>query len=175
MSAFPAGVAIVTAVEPGDQPRGMTCTSLCSVTLSPPTILVCLRAGSPTLAAILVKATFAVNLLHQAAQPTAELFASGAPDRFDRVRWYCGPDLGGPQLLDDAHAAAHCIVCRAEHVGDHVIVVGEVFKTWTRPERSQPLLYGQRRYAAWPKRLRYSGYEASARGKRAAHDRSAVP
>jgi flavin reductase (DIM6/NTAB) family NADH-FMN oxidoreductase RutF len=152
MAAYPAGVAIVTTIEPGGHPCGMTCTSLCSVTLRPPTILVCLRGSSPTLAAIVRRATFAVNLLHQAAEPAAALFASGAPDRFDRVRWYYSQDLGGPQLPDDAHATAHCSLSRAEPVGDHTVIFGEVFKIWQRAEPPQPLLYGQRRYAAWPGR-----------------------
>lgn len=42
----------------------MTCLSLCSVNVDPPTLLVCLRAQSPTLVAILRCGTFATNLLH---------------------------------------------------------------------------------------------------------------
>jgi flavin reductase (NADH) len=151
MAAFPTGVAIVTTAELDGRPRGMTCSSLCSVTLTPPTILVCLNCASLTLAAILRRATFAVNLLHQDAQSTAELFGVRRPDQFDNVRWHLTPGLGGPELLDDAHAAIHCEVAQTKQVGDHAVVFGEVFNMWMRAEPSRPLLYGLRRYAVWPR------------------------
>jgi flavin reductase (DIM6/NTAB) family NADH-FMN oxidoreductase RutF len=148
MAGFPTGVAVVTTIDPAGTPRGMTCSSVCSVTLTPPTLLVCLRAGSPTLAAVAEQTTFAVNLLHDRAQAVAQLFASGVPNRFQRVRWRAEPG-GGPHLIDDAHAVADCRVSRAELIGDHVVVFGEVFQVWQRPS-PEPLLYGLRRYAAWP-------------------------
>ena len=77
-----------------------------------------------------------------------ELFASGAPDRFDRVRWERQPDWGGPHLVDDAHAVAHCRLTRTLNIGDHVVAFGEVFRLWQRAGQN-PLLYGQRRYSAW--------------------------
>jgi flavin reductase (NADH) len=150
MATFPTGVGIVTALGPDGQPRGMTCSSVASVSLAPPMLLVSLRCDSPTLAAVLFRGTFVLNLLHRDAQPAAELFASGAADRFDRVRWRCGPGLGGPELPDDAHAAAHCLVRRAERIADHTVVFGEAFRVWTPPESAPPLMYGLRRYATWP-------------------------
>ena len=148
MAGFPTGVAVVATVDPAGQPRGMTCSSVCSVTLTPPTLLVCLHSASATLAAITGSGTFAVNLLCEQAKRTAELFASGAPDRFDRVRWERQPDWGGPHLVDDAHAVAHCRLTRTLNIGDHVVAFGEVFRLWQRAGQN-PLLYGQRRYSAW--------------------------
>jgi len=150
MAGFPTGVAVVTVLDSGAVPRGMTCSSVCSVTLEPPTLLVCLRSGSPTLAAILRQRHFSVNLLHEDAQPVAELFASGAPDRFSRVRWSAGAGLGGPHLDEHAHATADCVVARADPVGDHVVVYGEVHRVVHRPAGA-PLLYGRRHYASWPR------------------------
>ncbi|MGI5500324.1 flavin reductase family protein [Lentzea sp. CA-135723] len=147
MAGFPTGVAIITAVDADGTPRGMTCSSLCSVTLAPPTLLACLRTGSPTLAAVLRRGVFAVNLVHGEARATAELFASGAQDRFDRVRWRAG--TGGPHLPDDAHAVADCAVRRAEPVGDHHVVFGEVLRI-AEGDATDPLLYGMRRYARLP-------------------------
>lgn len=148
MARFPTGVAVVTTYDRDGQPRGMTCSSLCSVTLEPPTLLVCLRDGSPTLDSIRQRDRFAVNLLHEGARSTAELFASGAPDRFDRVGWQ-DTGGGGPSLVDDAHSVAHCRVSDTKLVGDHLVVFGEVERLWETGER-RPLLYGLRQYAAWP-------------------------
>ncbi|MFI6453192.1 flavin reductase family protein [Streptosporangium amethystogenes] len=148
MSAFPSGVAIVTTAEPGGRPWGMTCSSVCSVALDPPTLLVCVRRLSPTLKAMLRLSTFTVNLLHDRARYAAELFASGTPDRFERVRWRAEPSFGGPHLVDEAHAFADCRVTRAVEVGDHTVVFGQVFRVEQRA-RAVPLLYGLREYSSW--------------------------
>jgi flavin reductase (DIM6/NTAB) family NADH-FMN oxidoreductase RutF len=150
MRGFPTGVAIVTATDLSGRPWGMTCSSVCSVTLSPPTLLACLRAGSPTLAAILIRGEFAVNLLHERAQPVAELFASGRPDRYDLVSWHLDGDDAGPHLRADSHAIADCRLHGSVPAGDHVVIFGEVFRVTRQPAECRPLLYGLRRYSRWP-------------------------
>ena len=149
MSTFPTGVGVITAMGTDGCPWGMTCTSICSVTLEPPTLLVCLRWGSPTLGAVLASGAFALNLLHNNARSTAELFASGAPDRFARVAWHRPVTCKGPHLIDAAHVIADCQVVRSETVGDHIVVFGEV-REITQQAEALPLLYGLRRYARWP-------------------------
>ena len=148
MARFPTGVSIVTAYDSDGRPWGMTCSSVCSVTLTPPTLIVCLRVGSPTTAAVLQSAAFAVNLLHHRATASAQLFASGAPDRFDRVDWQPVPDAAGPHLRADAHSIADCRVTEHHVVGDHVVFLGEVTDV-VHPSVHEPLLYGLRRFAAW--------------------------
>lgn len=148
MSAFPTGVAVVTSLAPDGVPWGMTCTSLCSVALDPPTLLVCLRRGSPTLQAVLDSGAYTINLLHQAARGTAELFASGAPDRFEQTRWSMEGPACGPHLVEAAHIVADCRVAGVHEIGDHAVVMGAaVAVTPLCPQR--PLLYGMRRYGAW--------------------------
>ncbi len=147
MAGFPTGVSIVTAVGPDGVPRGMTCTSLVSVSLDPPTILICLRCGSPTLAAVLAGGVLAVNLLRVEAQPTAELFGSGAPGRFDLVDWTVHPG-GAPHLPAVAHTIADCRLSETMVVGDHAVVVAEVERVTSRTA-PDPLLYGMRRYGQW--------------------------
>jgi flavin reductase (DIM6/NTAB) family NADH-FMN oxidoreductase RutF len=153
MRGFPTGVAVVTAIDGADEPRGMTISSMCSVSLDPPTLLICLRSGSPTLDAIVGSGRFAVNLLHDGAQAVADLFASGAPDRFDRVRWeYVSTCAyaGGPHLFHDAHTIADCRVDRVDKVGDHTVVFGETVRV-TENSVPSPLLYGMREYRSWPR------------------------
>ncbi|MFE4966395.1 flavin reductase family protein [Streptomyces sp. NPDC056660] len=153
MSGFPTGVAVLTTTDPDGTPHGMTVSSVCSVTLNPPVLLVCLRSGSPTLRSVLDTGRFVVNLLHGAAQPVAELFASGAPDRFDRVRWEYDagdPCTAGPHLLHDAHAIADCRVSDEHRSGDHLVVFGSVLRVTTPFPDRQPLVYGKRQYRVWP-------------------------
>ncbi|MEU6115248.1 flavin reductase family protein [Streptomyces sp. NPDC047117] len=148
MSSFPTGVAVVTTTDHEGAPRGMTCSSVCSVSLAPPTLLVCLRDGSPTLAAILKSGMFAVNLLHEGAQEAAELFASGDPHRFHALPWEETPDTAGPHLIRDAHTVADCDVTLTQQVGDHITVFGQARRI-VRRHGVPPLLYGLRQFRSW--------------------------
>jgi flavin reductase (DIM6/NTAB) family NADH-FMN oxidoreductase RutF len=147
MARFPSGVAIVTAMA-DQEPRGMTCNSLSSVSLAPPVVLICLRHGSPTLEAVVSAGWFSVNLLHGESRSTASLFASGAVDRFDRVSWRPSPS-GGVHLFADAFAVADCRVLEHKPIGDHMVVFGEVHAVDSLSEQPA-LLYGHHRYEVWP-------------------------
>lgn len=150
MSTFCTGVTVVTAIGGDGRPHGLTCTSLTSVTVSPPTLMVCLGERSGTLAAIRDSERFAVNLLHDGGRRAAEVFSSAAPDRFDRVPWRHGV-TGGLWLVEDAFAVAECRVVKAVAIGDHVAVFGEVAHVRQRVET--PLLYGMRRFGSWAKEV----------------------
>ncbi len=146
MSAFCTGVTIITAVDRDGRPHGLTCTSLTSVTLAPPTLMVCLNIASGTLGAIRDSGRFAVNLLHDRGRRAAEVFSSAAHDRFERFPWQHGK-AGQVLLVEDAFAMAECRVAEAVAVGDHVAVFGEVVNVEQTEET--PLLYGMRRFASW--------------------------
>jgi flavin reductase (NADH) len=150
MATLPAGVAVITVADADGTPWGLTCSTVCGVAMDPPTLLVCLRDESPTLRAMLRTSSFAVNLLHEAARGTAELFASGAPDRFDRVEWTRSPHGANPHLDGEAHAIADCRITGTVDVGDHVVVFGQVLDVrHLTGEDRVPLLYGFRRYSSW--------------------------
>ncbi|MDH6709599.1 flavin reductase (DIM6/NTAB) family NADH-FMN oxidoreductase RutF [Kitasatospora sp. MAA19] len=149
MAGFPSGVSIVTSLDDTARPWGMTCSALCSVTVEPPTLLVGMRAESPTLKAVLQSGAFAVNLLHADGRGTAELFASGDPDRFDTTTWRLPPGAGGPHLVRDAHAVADCRVGQVVPVGGQRMVFGEVVRI-TELSDAPPLLYGRRQFSTWP-------------------------
>lgn len=147
MSVFPSGVTVITTRDRQGRPRGLTCTSICSVSLHPPLLLACLRNGSESLEALLDTGTFAVNLLHANGKAAAETFASATDDRFAQVPWRRTPHRGLPWLHADAHAVAECRVVSSLRAGDHVVVFGEVGDVIAEPGR--PLLYGLRTYATW--------------------------
>jgi Conserved protein/domain typically associated with flavoprotein oxygenases, DIM6/NTAB family len=147
MSAFPTGVAIVTGMHLDGTPRGMTCSSVVSVTTLPPTLLVCLGVGGATLEAVASHGCFGVNLLHDGGQRAAELFSGPGPDRFRQVSWQISKN-GIPWLVKDAFAVAECRVSRLLTVGDRTVVFGEVCAI--EQVTGTPLLYGRRRYASWP-------------------------
>ncbi|WP_214106916.1 flavin reductase family protein [Acrocarpospora catenulata] len=146
MSAFPTGVAVVTAMSHEGEPCGLTCSSLISVTLAPPMLLVSLNTHSRTLAAAVDTGGFAVNLLPARAREVAKLFASLTADRFSAVRWSRRGPLDLPRL-GDLHGWAECQVEQVWTVEDHALLLGRVTDIQIDPET--PLLYGFRQYAVW--------------------------
>lgn len=126
MSRLPCGVAVVTAMDGHGVPRGFTCTSLCSVSVTPPLLLTCVHRDSGTLAAALGGGAFAVNVLRSGSRTVSELFASLVPDKFRHVPWRPGPVLAQPWLADAATALLECSVVQSHDAGDHVVLVGLV-------------------------------------------------
>lgn len=143
MCRFPTGVAVVTTMNLDGVPFGMTCSSLSSVCLTPPTLLICLRTTSATCQAVRDRGRFAVNLLKADAAMVAQLFSSASSGRFSRVRWATSPN-GMPWLDDDVGACADGRVVAVKEVGDHTVVFGEMMDI--RLEDEPPLLYGMRQY-----------------------------
>jgi len=144
MADFPTGVAVVTTTDLSGRPHGFTCSALCSVSVMPPTLLVCTNLRGAFLAALLESGVFAVNLLAESAIPTAVRFSSASIERFADLRWAPGPATGMPLLRDDVCGAAECEVGGTIPVGDHMIVLGSVRAV--HPQQDVPLVYGQRRY-----------------------------
>ncbi len=148
MGAFPTGVTVITSLDQRGDPHGITCTSLCSVTLNPPTLLVSIRKTSPTLAAVRGRGSFAVNLLHAHGRAAAELFSTAVPNRFSHLPWRFSPALGLPWLWRDSFALAECVLGDSVLSSDHEVVLGEVVSVEFSPEI--PLLYGMRQFCSWP-------------------------
>jgi flavin reductase (DIM6/NTAB) family NADH-FMN oxidoreductase RutF len=156
MGAFPKGVSVVTTYDHNGAPRGFTCSSLCSVTLSPPTLLVCVDNRSGTLDAVRAGLRFAVNLLHSKAEPAARAFASGHEGRFQQVRWQSSRPGGLPHLHEDAHAIAECRLVGTHAVGTHTVLFGQIDAVLVSDRSTDgalaesPLLYYRRQFTECP-------------------------
>ncbi|MER5931180.1 flavin reductase family protein [Streptomyces sp. NPDC002054] len=148
MSAFPSGVAVVTTYDRDGIPRGLTASSLASVTAEPPTVSVCLNTAGDTLQALREHGSFAVNLLHTGGRRAAGVFATPNIDRFSEVDWRPSPGLGLPWLVEDAFVTAECEVAGMLEVGTHTLVLGTLVEV--AQEAGTPLLYGGREFADWP-------------------------
>ena len=138
MAGFPTGVVIVTTVTDDGTPLGLTCSSLCSVSMDPPLMLVCIHNDSRTLKALMASGSFAVNLLHLGGRRAARLFAAGGPDRFQGVTWAPGGAGGLPCLTEDARAVAECRLRSTVVAGDQTVVIGGMTVTPALPAAPPP-------------------------------------
>jgi flavin reductase (NADH) len=148
MRVFPTGVAVVTTIDAEGRPRGMTCSSLTSISVAGRVLAVGLTSTGTTCHAVRWNGAFAVNLLHVQGEGAARLFSTKNEDRFSQIAWDRSPATGLPWLTEHAFATAECRVAGLFEIGDHTLVVGEVIGV--QQTVGTPLLYGDRGYAAWP-------------------------
>lgn len=130
ISRFLTGITVVT-TRYGTHTHGITVSAVASVSLEPPTLLVCLNRQSSTCEAVARAGHFVVNVLAEDQLALARHFASKTPDKFATLSsgdgtpgWHEGI-LGAPRL---AVALAHleCRVASTGEVGTHRIFFGEV-------------------------------------------------
>src|SRR5450755_1523138 len=75
MGMFATGVTVITTRDPDGRPFGTTANAVSSVSLRPPLVLACLREESETLAALLARRNFAINVLHSSQTELSDRFA----------------------------------------------------------------------------------------------------
>lgn len=139
MGQFATGVTVITTRDAADRPFGTTANAVTSVSLHPPLVLACLRQESETLAALLERRRFAINVLHSSQAPYAERFARrAAADTWDAV---AHRSLDGIPVLDGALATLHCELHDIADGGDHVVVVGHVIGLDHAPADGDPLVF----------------------------------
>lgn len=141
MRLAPATVAVVTAALNGES-NGLTATSFCSVSMDPPSMLVCVNQDSNTHEMIKQSGHYCVNLLHHNQKDLAGSFASPGTgqEKFERVNANV-VQLDGIPALQDAMARIVCKISDALDVGTHTIFVGTATHVEV-VEDAVPLLYG---------------------------------
>ncbi len=150
MASYPAGVAVVTTLDPEGAPRGLTTTAVAGVSADPPLLLVCVDLTSRTLPALRAGGRFVVNVLREGRTELARLFASKQDDKFDSVAWR--PSANGlPVLADDALAWAECLVVQELEPSDHAVVLGQVEDGMGLAGEAGelPLVYYRRIWGTW--------------------------
>lgn len=111
MACVGAAVNIITTDGPAGK-AGFTASAVCSVTDSPPTLLVCLNRGASVWSTFSENRTLCVNTLSAGQEPLSNLFGGKTPmaERFAAARWQTG-DTGCPRL-EDALASFDCRISR---------------------------------------------------------------
>lgn len=141
---FATGVTVVTSVGAAG-PTGLTASAICSLSLEPLLMVVCLDHGSRTLAAVRKTRRLAVNVLSREQEELAVRFASKAPEaeKFDGVAYR---EEDGLPVLDGAIAWLTGEVRDLLPGGDHLIGVTEVAALGA--PGGDPLIYHRGDYRA---------------------------
>ena len=146
MRQLASGVCLVTTRSADGSRSGLTATAVCSVSIDPPTLLVCVNQQNGSYRAIREAGHFAVSVLASKDQDLSNRFASAVSgdERFEHGEW--SEMVTGAPVLDSALASFDCTVSSVEDVGSHGVFFGEVQAVRTRDDEG-PLLYGNGHYA----------------------------
>jgi len=144
MRRFAATVTIITACD-HERHHGMTATAVTSVSMDPPSLMMCLNQKT-LLHDIMFRARrFCVNVLHRDQVELSAAFSGAVPpgQRFARGRWLRCDD--GLPYLADAQANLFCRKAAALPYATHTIFVGRVEEVELR-DVIAPLVYQDAAY-----------------------------
>jgi len=139
---FGSGVTVVSTAHAGEQ-SGLTVSAFCSVSLTPPLILVCIDKRSSSNDFIRKSQSFVVNILADNQIDVSNQFASKSEDKFSGIPHHEG--YNQVPVLDNTLGSLECSVYQEIDAGDHFIFIGEVQHATVDEER-QPLMYFHSQY-----------------------------
>ncbi len=137
-----AGAPVVIATGHEGRRTGLTATAFCSLSDSPPTILVCVNKSASAHPVIRDTQAFSVNVLHEEQTGVAACFSGQTglkgEARFANGRWLT-QETGAP-VMADALASLDCELLQEHDHGTHSVFVGLV-KAVSSNDGSGPLIY----------------------------------
>ncbi len=129
----------------GGEPMGITATAMSSISMDPPSLLVCINRMAAMHGRMEDVSHFRVNVLHRDQEEMARMFADR---RHEALRFADGwtMDCDRPPRLLDAQASLLCRRIDHHRFGTHSIFIGQVEEVVVR-EEVDPLVYLNGRYS----------------------------
>ncbi len=145
MRSFTGIVTLVSARTPEGEWRGMAATAVTSVSMDPPSCLVCINRSASLYPAVMATRRFCINAMHQDHHALMPSFTrpEHRDSRFELGPWRAGRD--GIPYVDGAQSNIFCVLMDRFTVGTHDVVIGRVTEVKLRPDLD-PLLYGNGSY-----------------------------
>ena len=140
MRRLASGVALVT--TSGDTgPAGLAVTAVSSVSVEPPSLLICVNRAASAHDAILAAGGFAVNVLAGEHTGILESFSQSARrhERFAHPDWTTATT--GMPVLRSAVASFECRITERIGYGTHSIIIGDVVAAHSDDGTADPLIY----------------------------------
>jgi len=142
MATLASGVAVLTAVGPNGERRGMTVSSLTPVAGDTPAVLVCVGADASMRAMMTPGQRFNANILSESQIAVSNGFAFGDDDPFTLFPW--NDDEHGTPVLAGVAGHLECVVENAvDHRGTAVVLAGVTGASLDHPDS---LIYWQQAY-----------------------------
>ena len=144
MSLLPTAVNVIT-TNGNSGCHGFTASAVCSVTDTPPTLLVCMNQTSRSHAHFLENKTLSVNVLGTQHESISNAFASKlcSEERFEHGAWTTLAT--GAPILEDALVSFDCKIDDIQQVGTHSIFMCRVVAI-KQSESDESLVYFNRSY-----------------------------
>ncbi len=137
MRRVPTGVTVVTTLKEGE-PRGITVNAVASVSLEPPSLLICINREARSYLFISSSHVFCVNVLAGDQRRLAEHFSGSVRERqFAEIEYSI--DATGAPVLSGTIAHFDCELAHEYQFGSHSILIGHVLSCGARP--GSPLGY----------------------------------
>jgi flavin reductase len=136
-----ATVVVVTYQDREGLPNGMTATSMCSLSATPPSLLVCINREARAHTAITGRGRFGVNLLSIGQKPIADHCSRVGTRKSLREAWLAEDDSTRTPRLRDSLAHLECDVDTSYVVYSHTVFVGLIRSVWLNPRDAPPLVY----------------------------------
>jgi len=126
--------------------HGFTASAVCSVTDTPPTLLVCMNQTSRSHAHFIENKTLSVNVLGAQHESISNAFASklSSQERFEYGSWL--PLKTGAPVLEDALVSFDCEIEDIQQVGTHSVFMCRVVAI-RQSEQEESLVYFNRAYS----------------------------
>src|SRR5215471_5085124 len=145
MRRFATTVSIISCTSGGCR-HGMSATAVTSLSIDPPSLLVCVNKSTATHRVLSRGGRFCVNVLRSFHSQLSQAFSGKlkGEDRFSVGAWRDTED--GLPFLGDAQANLFCEIDRITDYGTHTIFIGRVYSAIV-DEDVDPLLYQDGKYA----------------------------
>ena len=144
MARLGAAVSVITTDGPAGR-TGFTASAVCSVTDTPPTLLVCMNRGSTSNEAFKANAVLCVNTLAASQEALSPLFAGfedmPMADRFEAATWTTLAT--GSPVLAGAVVSFDCRIAQVTEVGTHSVVFCEVQAIQAGPAHEGLIYFGR--------------------------------
>jgi len=120
---FVTGVTVVTAMD-GDRPRGLAVNAFASISLDPPTVMVCVQRTSSTYECLFRASHLAINILSTGQLDVVTRFAAKSDDKFTGLDWEPGP-FGSP-LINRSSARMEVEIRERLQASTHTVFICRV-------------------------------------------------
>jgi flavin reductase len=139
------GVSLITSTD-GTQRVGLIATAVNSVSVAPPTLLICVNQQASAHDVIRNSGIAAINILRSADREIADSFSDSSrrDERFMKGDWRTLATRA--PILETSLVAFDCKVVRSLEHHSHTIFLLEAIDVWTTEKSCEALIYANKEY-----------------------------